>query len=397
MQCLTTVVRESLENIKATRALVTKGTSIPLVDCTMSALALFGIKSPSLLEFENGRKNDAIAHNLKTLYGVEKVPSDTCMRERLDEIDPRELRVAHKKLFACVQETKLLREFEYLDGHYILSGDGSGYFSSPTIHCDNCCVKRYGKCVVGFVDGDSDEIDEAQGKNPNYFLFKSQGAPWELIYRCKSEETAVSIPLTHIEGLPDLLGDKEFKELSGKNKHEIRERVTTYHEARHPELAVEYYHQMYCAAIVHPDKKTVIPFAPEPILKSDGSQKNDCERNASKRFFADFRREHPHLKVIVVEDGLASNIPHIEMLQSHNLRFIIGAKPGDHQSLFDAMQQLADKKSELCQEYIVTTPDGTIHRYRWVNNIQLNDSDSEFFVNFLQYWQQLPPTSSTAG
>jgi hypothetical protein len=47
----------------------------------------------------------------------------------------------------------------------------------------------------------------------------------------------------------------------------------------------------------------VFPLAPEPILKQDGARKNDCERNAAKRLLTDLRREHPHLKLIVVEDG----------------------------------------------------------------------------------------------
>ena len=38
-----------------------------------------------------------------------------------------------------------------------------------------------------------------------------------------------------------------------------------------------YYHQMLSGVIVHPDKKEVIPIAPEPISKRDGTSKNDCE------------------------------------------------------------------------------------------------------------------------
>jgi hypothetical protein len=46
-----------------------------------------------------------------------------------------------------------------------------------------------------------------------------------------------------------------------------------------------YHLQMLGAAIVHPDFKEVIPLAPEFIMKQDGETKNDCERNAAKRFF----------------------------------------------------------------------------------------------------------------
>src|SRR5277367_298330 len=58
---------------------------IPLVDCLMSGLALFGLKFPSLLQFDQGLNDDAIKHNLCSLYDVQKAPCDTYMRERLDE------------------------------------------------------------------------------------------------------------------------------------------------------------------------------------------------------------------------------------------------------------------------------------------------------------------------
>jgi hypothetical protein len=68
---------------------------------------------------------------------------------------------------------------------------------------------------------------------------------------------------------------------------------------------------MLGAAIVHPDFKEVIPLAPEFINKQDGQSKNDCERNAAKRFFEKLRKDHPHLPLIITEDGLSSNAPHI--------------------------------------------------------------------------------------
>jgi len=114
-----------------------------------------------------------------------------------------------------LQRAKGLEDMVYLDGHYLLSVDGTGYFSSSTVHCENCCEKH------------------------------------------------------HRDG-----------------------RVT-------------YYHQMLGAVLVHPDHREVFPLAPEPILKQDGSSKNDCERNAAKRLLKSLRREHPHMKFIVVEDGLA--------------------------------------------------------------------------------------------
>ncbi len=92
---------------------------------------------------------------------------------------------------------------------------------------------------------------------------------------------------------------------------------------------------MFGGAIVHPELREVIPLMPEAIIKQDGETKNDCERNASKRFFDKLIKYHPHLPVRVVEDALSSNVPHVRVLQKHNLRFILGVKEGYHYFIFE--------------------------------------------------------------
>jgi hypothetical protein len=79
---------------------------------------------------------------------------------------------------------------------------------------------------------------------------------------------------------------------------------------------------MLGAALIHPDKREVMPLMPESIVKPDGATKNDCERNAAKRFIAKFRQDYPDLKVIVTEDSLSSNAPHIEMLHAHDVHCV---------------------------------------------------------------------------
>ena len=198
---------------------------LSLTDCLMSALAMFKLKYPSMLQFDKGKVENPVIQNIKNLFGVEKVPCDTFMRERLDEIDPKELRPAFTTIFSSLQRGKALEKYVYLDGKYLLLSDGTGYFSSQKVHCKNCCVKQH-----------------ANGK-------------------------------------------------------------------------ISYYHQMQGAVIAHPEYKEVIPICPEPITKEDGSEKNDCERNATERLLRAFRGEHPHLPVILVEDAPASNGPHLKLLK----------------------------------------------------------------------------------
>jgi hypothetical protein len=150
---------------------------------------------------------------------------------------------------------------------------------------------------------------------------------------------------------------------------------------------------MLGAALVHPDRKEVIPICPEPIIKQDGDTKNDCERNASRRFFGHFRREHPKLPVIVVADVLSANAPLIADLRDHDFRFILGVKPGSHAFLFEQLRTAA----ETGQAQVLTwqDADGTIHHYRWLEKASLNESNPDVLVTMIEYWQ-IPPKGSKA-
>ena len=259
-------------------------------DCIMSGLAIFGFKQPSLLQFEKAKTSEPlIRRNLRTLYGVSKTPSDTTLRERLDRVDPKQLRRGFKQIFANLQRGKALEPYRYLGGHHIISIDGTGQYSSKKVHCENCCEKHH------------------------------------------------------------------------------RSGSTTY------------YHQMLGAALVHPEQKVVIPLAPEPIVKGDGATKNDCERNAAKRLLSDLRREHPHLKILIVEDGLASNYPHLSLLDSLGMSYVIGVKPGDHVYLFDWIGTLTPNI------HTQVAPEGSTHEFKYYQNIPLNDANYDYRVNVLEH------------
>ena len=265
---------------------------IPVGDALMSAFAMFSLKSPSLLAFDKVRAED----NLQRIYGIGRVPCDTAMREILDPVDPKDLRPAFKTVFRRLQRGKALEEMVFVEGHYLLALDGTGYFSSNEIHCDSCLEKH------------------------------------------------------------------------------------------HRNGTVTYSHQMLGAALIHPDKREVIPLMPEPIVKRDGSEKNDGERNAAKRLVTEFRRAHPHLKVIVTEDSLSSNAPHIETLRAHDMRYILGVKEGDHAFLFQQVAQ-AEQAGRVTYYARDDAQKGVHHRFRFVSDLPLNASNTALRVNFLECWE----------
>jgi Transposase DDE domain len=265
---------------------------ITLTDALMSAFAMFSLKAPSLLAFDKERAEG----NLRTIYGIERVPCDTHMREILDPVSPKVLRPVFKSIFRQLQRGKALEAMTFLDGHYLLALDGTEYFASKTIHCTSCL-------------------------------------------------------------------------------HRV-----------HRNGAITYAHQMLGAALIHPDQRAVIPLMPEPIGHCDGTDKNDCERNAAKRFVAKLRQDHPHLKFIVTEDSLSSNAPHIETLHAHGLHYILGVKAGDHAALFQQVQA-AEHAGRVTSYARHDRAAGVFHRFRFVNDMPLNASNPHVRVNFIEYWE----------
>ena len=144
---------------------------------------------------------------------------------------------------------------------------------------------------------------------------------------------------------------------------------------------------MLGSAIVHPDHREVIPLPPEPIHKQDGDTKNDCERNASRRWLQKFRQDHPHLKVIIAEDGLGSNAPHIRDLREHRCHFIVGLKEGDHAYLSACLDE-AVAAGESVEHDIPDEKNLKVHHFfRFANGIPLNESNQDILVNVLEYWE----------
>ncbi len=288
---LADLIRKRAERLPDVRS---RQGNFSVADAFMSAFAVFSLKDPSLLAFD-ARRND---QNMKNLFRIDHVPSDTQMREILDPLDPELARPFFNDVFSALQRGKALKPFVFHKNSYLLSVDGTGYFSSRTIHCDSCLRKE-------------------------------------------SSKTG----------------------------------------------AVTYHHQMLGAVVVHPDHKEVIPLAPEPIIKQDGDNKNDCERNASKRLLRRIRREHPHLKLIVVEDALASNAPHIRELADLDMRFILGVKPGDHEYLFNQLLREFEEDRVTTLSWQKKDEKDVLCEIAFTHDLPLNESNQDVRVNFLQYME----------
>ncbi len=156
-------------------------------------------------------------------------------------------------------------------------------------------------------------------------------------------------------------------------------------EKHHRKGAVEYYHQLVGAVIVHPDKSQVLPLFPETITRQDGASKNDCESNASKRLLPALREAFPQWPMMVVEDRLSADDPHIKLLKKLKYHYIIVAKPSDQPALFEEVRKRLN--SAEYEEFEELGEDGVLRGYRWMKGLPLNKSHPDILVNYLDYWR----------
>lgn len=146
-----------------------------------------------------------------------------------------------------------------------------------------------------------------------------------------------------------------------------------------------YQHAGLAAVMVHPGKGEVFALDFEPIVNEDGQLKNDCERTAAKRLCVALAEKYPELGIVLVEDALYANAPHIRQITEYGWKFILNVKPDSHVSL---ERQFAGRlASGQVGTLEVTDSDGTRHKFSWTNHLCLCDSAVDVIVNYLLYEQ----------
>ena len=265
-----------------------------LRDCYLSALALFFVQDESLLQFQRRFQRRFQANNLSSTFGVRNIPVDSQFRSILDRHDHQPLMPCFANWIARLQRCKWLQHYQIFDARYLITLDGSQFFSSELVNCAHCL-------------------------------------------------------------------------------HTTHSGVTRYH------------HDILQAAIVHPDKRQVLPLAPEFVRNGDGTgdeyDKQDCEINAGCRMLERLRSDYPRMAAIIVADSLYSKQPFIERLRAARFSFLLVAQQGDHKSLYEDVEGL--RRGNLLDR-LHTVHRGERREYEWVTGVPLNGQPDAPLINFIQ-------------
>lgn len=119
-------------------------------DVFMSGFAMMFFQDPSILQFQKNLEDAVHNNNLKTLFQVRSIPKDSQMKEVIDTVDSSELEPLFEDFFRAAQRGKHLEQYRFLGDFYLISMDGTGYFSSEKISCPGCLRKEDKKGKVRY-------------------------------------------------------------------------------------------------------------------------------------------------------------------------------------------------------------------------------------------------------
>ena len=117
-------------------------TRYTIQDAVLGAFGIFFTQSPSFLEYQRRLQHTTGHNNAQTLFGVEKIPCDNQIRTLLDPIAPSHFDPVFVEVFERLAQHHLFDSFRVLGDQLLVAMDGTNYFSSKALSCQNCLRRQ---------------------------------------------------------------------------------------------------------------------------------------------------------------------------------------------------------------------------------------------------------------
>ena len=147
-----------------------------------------------------------------------------------------------------------------------------------------------------------------------------------------------------------------------------------------------FYHSAITPVLVKSGQAQVLPLPPEFIVPQDGSEKQDCERVAAKRWLA---QQHGHFSdhaVTYLGDDLYANQPLCQLIvETYRQFFIFVCKPESHSGLYEwiAFLDKSDGLEKVTQRHW-NGKHGEIWQSRFANQVPLRNGSDALLVHWLE-------------
>ena len=134
-------LRSITERFPDTR--VGDNTQYSMADAAMGAFSVFFMQSPSFLDTQRTLQITKGCNNTHTLFGLVQIPSDNHIRNLLDPVPPSELFPVFSSIVDGLNASGHLKVYRSINDDLLVALDGTQYFASSKIHCDQCSVKHH--------------------------------------------------------------------------------------------------------------------------------------------------------------------------------------------------------------------------------------------------------------
>ena len=262
-----------------------------MADIGMAALSVFLMQSPSFLAHQRALAERGRRSNAHTLFGLDRIPCDNHIRQLLDGVPPAHFDDAFHALAGDLDACGGLASMRRLDDRLLVALDGTEFFRSRKIHCDNCSTRK-----------------RADG-------------------------------------------------------------------------GTEYFHQMLAANVVAPGRAQSLPLPPEFVAPQDGTDKQDCERQAVKRWLRRHGENCAAMRPVYLGDDLYACQPVCQAMLDAGGDFLLTCKQPSHKTLYEYLDGIDTPVRRR------TTGRGAqrrVHRHRWINDLPIRDGDDALRVNWLE-------------
>ena len=140
-----------------------------------------------------------------------------------------------------------------------------------------------------------------------------------------------------------------------------------------------YYHATLLPLMVQPNLEHVVACFPEMITPQDGAEKQDCERNATKRWLTNWSHLFDPHSITYLGDDLFCNQPLCQEIIDKNQYFLFVCKPDSHVALYRWLAALTPHERS---ERRWNGRHGEIWRWQWVNQVPIRAGDEALLVNW---------------
>ena len=149
----------------------------------------------------------------------------------------------------------------------------------------------------------------------------------------------------------------------------------------------EHFHRMLAANVVAPGQNLTLPLPPEFVRPVDGAAKQDCERQAVKRWLARHGPRCAALRPVHLGDGLYACQPVCQAMLDAGGDFLPACKQPSRKTLYEYLDGIRTPTRRA------TSGQGSrrrVHRYRWMTDLPVRDGDDALRVNWLEITSARP-------